>query len=410
MKNYYEILEIQPTATLEQIKAQYHLMLLAWHPDRFPNSDQKAKAEEKTKQINEAYRVLCNQVKHENDAKAEARREAEEKRRKAAQEEIRRRDAEKAREDEERVLRERQRKVQEERAHQQRLEEERKQQAEAAKRKASETKVQQERPCGNEMTLTLAPGVEMIFMRVPAGEFLMGSDPGKDEFAREDEQPQHSVFLDEFWMGKYPVTNRQYAVYVKAEAVARSHHWAKGKNLTGGEDHPVVNVTWHAARDFCRWASDACGQTIRLPSEAEWEKAARGTNGRVYPWGRREPDAELCNYDRNVGYTTRVGRYSPQGDSPYGCADIAGNVWEWTRSLWGKEFVKPDYGYPYRAVDGRENEDAPEDVPRVMRGGSWLNNRRLARCANRNRDVPDNFTLSVGFRVLSPGIVLNSGP
>ena len=253
----------------------------------------------------------------------------------------------------------------------------------------------------NEMGVRLAEGVEMAFRRIPSGEFLMGSDPVKDKYAQEAEKPQHKVFLDEYWMGKYPVTNRQYAAYVIAKGVKPPEHWVNGKIPAGKEDHPVVNVRWRTARDFCHWTSEVSGKAIRLPSEAEWEKAARGTDGRLYPWGDKEPDGELCNYGKLVGDTTRVGRYSPQGDSRYGCADMAGNVWEWTRSLWGKEWDKPEYGYPYRAGDGRENEDAPDDVRRVLRGGSWLNNGFGVRSANRHRYTPDYRLNDIGFRCVS---------
>src|SRR5690606_17447059 len=129
--------------------------------------------------------------------------------------------------------------------------------------------------------------------------------------------------------------------------------------------HPVVNVTWHDALAFCQWAG------VRLPTEAEWEKAARGTDGRIWPWGGNEPTDKLCNFNMNVGDTTPVGAY-PAGASPYGCLDMAGNVWEWTISLWGKDANKPDYGYPYDPNDGREAPDAPDAVRRTLRGGSWF--------------------------------------
>ena len=172
------------------------------------------------------------------------------------------------------------------------------------------------------------------------------------------------MHLDEYWIGKYPVTNAQYKAFVEASGHQQPDHFKNGKIPKGKNDHPVVEVSWHDARAFCDWASQISDAVIRLPTEAEWEKAARGKEGRIYPWGDQKPDVGLCNFDQNIGGTTLVGRYSPAGDSPYGCADMAGNVWEWTSSL------KKDY--PYRAGDGRENLEAGDDVHRVLRGGSWL--------------------------------------
>lgn len=154
----------------------------------------------------------------------------------------------------------------------------------------------------------------------------------------------------------------------------------------------MVNVSWHDALAYCRWLSDQTGKLITLPSEAEWEKAARGTDARKYPWGDRL-DARLCNvWQSGVGDTTPVDLY-PSGASPYGCLDMAGNVWEWTRSLYS-------YGYPYDPSDAtRENVDAPNNQWRVLRGGSWNTSGEDARCAYRLRCLPDLRLRVVGFRV-----------
>ena len=169
---------------------------------------------------------------------------------------------------------------------------------------------------------------------MPAGKFQMDSDKSKVPDAFDYELPRHEVYLDEYWMGKYPVTNAHYEEFVKAIRHRQPSHWKNGEIPFGKEKHPVVYVSWEDARAFCDWASKVSKQRICLPSEAEWEKAARGTYGRIFPWGNKEADASYCNYSMNNRETTVVGKYSPKRYCPYNCADMNGNVWEWTRSLW----------------------------------------------------------------------------
>jgi formylglycine-generating enzyme required for sulfatase activity len=192
------------------------------------------------------------------------------------------------------------------------------------------------------------------------------------------------------------VTNAQYLTFVEATAYDRPVHWEDGKPQEGQEDHPLVNVTWHDAVAYCRWLTKTTGRSYRLPSEAEWEKAARGTDGRIYPWGDEPPDENRCNFGGNVEGTTPVGAYSPQGDSLYGCVDMAGNVWEWCATRDGKS-------YPYDVLEDEWSDDYLQgDAVRVLRGGSWFVNQDYARCAFRYWLNPGYRNNYIGFRLVSP--------
>ena len=227
---------------------------------------------------------------------------------------------------------------------------------------------------------------EMIL--IPAGEFLIGSDPSVEEDARDNEQPQHTLYLPDYYLAKTPVTNAQYAAFVQATFHQQPSYWEGGKPPGGKEDHPVVNVSWHDAIAYCKWLAETTRKPYRLPSEAEWEKGARDTDGRIYPWGNRW-DEKRCN-TREIGRrdTTPVGAY-PDGASPYGLLDMAGNVWEWCFGL--------SRDYPYNPNDGRE--DLGAEGIRVLRGGSWYNNQNNARCAFRGGSSPGYRGNLVGFRV-----------
>jgi formylglycine-generating enzyme required for sulfatase activity len=230
---------------------------------------------------------------------------------------------------------------------------------------------------------------------VPAGPFLMGSDPVADPQACQEEKPQHQLTLPAFWIGRYPITVAQFQGFLEASGARRQ----RADRTPGPAGHPAASVIWHEALDFCRWLGQETGLPAMLPSEAEWEKAARGTDGRLYPWGN-DWDASCCNTrEGKCGKSMPIGAYSPRGDSPYGCTDMAGNVWEWTRSLWGTGLRFPQFAYPYDPSDGREYLDAANKVRRVLRGGSWYNDRRYARCANRGRLLPYLLYYRAGFRV-----------
>ena len=243
--------------------------------------------------------------------------------------------------------------------------------------------------------LTLSNSME--FMRVPAGEFLMGSTQ-ENTLAYDNERPQHTVDIPyDYWMARFPTTNEGYNKYVAAQGLKHPvADWMQKK------DHPVVGVFWDDAMAYCQWLNELLkrelpsGLVFRLPTEAEWEKAARwnpyrGVRGEGYewPWGD-EFDKNKCNsFEGGKGTTISVGSYSSQGDSPYGCADMAGNVWEWMHSL--------QMSYPYQAKDGREDEKSSGS--RVLRGGSFSNDRRLSRCANRSWYDPSFILRRSGFRV-----------
>ena len=237
--------------------------------------------------------------------------------------------------------------------------------------------------------LTISEPVSLYLIRIPAGEFQMGSVKSRDKDAQEDELPQHPVYIPEFCIGRYPVTNDQYQAFVQATGHGAPDHWKDGRMPHDKQNHPVVNVSWRNAVAFCDWLSRETKQPFRLPTEAEWEKAARGTDGRIYPWGDDPPDKDRCNFNNNVGTTTSVGQYSPHGDSPYGCADMAGNVWEHCQNLY-----KP---YPYQADDGRE--DHKGTGLGLFRGGTWYTESARVRCAFRNLIGPDDGYYGFGFRV-----------
>ncbi|MBK8049172.1 MAG: SUMF1/EgtB/PvdO family nonheme iron enzyme [Anaerolineales bacterium] len=172
----------------------------------------------------------------------------------------------------------------------------------------------------------------------------------------------------------------------------------------GAANHPVTGVTWDEANAYCRWLSEMTGRRYRLPTEAEWEKAARGDDGRRYPWGEAFDPANCNAAPAGRGAVAPAGSYSPRGDSPFGCVDMAGNVWEWTSTVWGRDYATLDYPYPYRADDGREMQDLK--LPgghrelRICRGGSFRDNENRVTCTVRARYAADSRHPARGFRVV----------
>jgi formylglycine-generating enzyme required for sulfatase activity len=275
----------------------------------------------------------------------------------------------------------------------------------------------------------------MHFCFVPPGPFVMGDDRGTD-----DEKPQHSVDLvDPYFIARFPVTLAQWQEYLES---SDSSSIEDGDSLRGRPNDPVAGVSWHQAMGFCRFLSRAWrehlpdGWWVTLPSEAEWEKAARGgelvpaktewltkTNfieklqnalsvaqianpfsSRTYPWGDAF-DPDRANTEGTISETSAVGCY-PNGISPDGCEEMSGNVWEWTRSLWGTDWQKPNFAYPYDPNDrDREDMAAGDEMMRVVRGGAWSLTSDDARCAVRNWIRPVNRGSNLGFRV-----VLRSAP
>jgi formylglycine-generating enzyme required for sulfatase activity len=245
----------------------------------------------------------------------------------------------------------------------------------------------------------------MTLMYVHAGEFTMGSDDGEA-----DEKPVHTIYLDAFWIDQTEVANDLFSSFVSATGYKTDaekeadliymggnnytystgadwqHPVGLGSNISNNEKHPVIHVSWNDAIAYCKWAGR------RLPTEAEWEKAARGTDGREYPWGNESPNVGLLNYNSNVGGTTEVGIY-PDGKSIFGVYDMAGNVWEWVN-----DWYQSDY---YATLeDGVSNPQGPSmGKTRVLRGGSWFYNRSDVRSSNRRNYAPGGFFYyGYGFR------------
>lgn len=220
-----------------------------------------------------------------------------------------------------------------------------------------------------------------VMVHVPAGEFTVGSPRGQ---GNEDERPAHRVFISAFWLGKYEVTFKQYDFFCRESGRSRpgDEGWGRG-------DRPVIHVSWDDAQAYCRWLTKKTARNFRLPSEAEWEKAARAK----YPWGSSEPSADKVNMNGSEDgfpFSAPVGSF-PRGESHYGIMDMAGNVWEWTFDWYAGDY--------FQCSPARDPRGPAKGSSRVVRGGSWKNGPELIRSANRSSEKPDRRLNELGFRV-----------
>jgi formylglycine-generating enzyme required for sulfatase activity len=229
---------------------------------------------------------------------------------------------------------------------------------------------------------------------VMAGTFLMGSQQNED--IPDHELPQHELYLPDYYISSFLITNENYAVFLNQARYPKPRGWLGKNPPRGKEQHPVVNVSWFDAAEYCRWLSEQTGRPYRLPTEAEWEKAARGEDGRIYPWGNEWAD-HLCNH--NQKRTTSFNTF-PEGISPYGCHDMIGNVREWTSTIWGDDSQTTSYPYPYRIDDGREDQGQSEGVYRIIRSSSHSDDPRHHRSAARAWYSPESADTQRGFRVV----------
>ncbi|HEY3312136.1 MAG TPA: SUMF1/EgtB/PvdO family nonheme iron enzyme [Anaerolineales bacterium] len=449
MKDYYEILEISSDATLEQIKHQYRFLVQAWLPEKFASPISQAKAEDKLKEIDEAFGILIDPVKREQyDRQRKYSGKEEGFPRKPgfaqsgqdqaiyeAKQEAREKAARLAREKYEVEEKQKEARLEQERREQEKRQQERRTQAEAAKKSRNirflliglvivglglalgigylmkpsaatpsgplvVKKQQTLSPTATKIPLPTktvlvtatpildisAPAIRekdnMLMVYVEAGAFQMG---GGNTWPNEN--PEHSVILDAFWIDQTEVTNGKYALCVQSKACTPPSEPSSVKYVSyyGSaqyENYPVVHISWDQARAYCTWAGG------RLPTEAEWEKAARGKDGRIYPWGS-DIGKTFANYDQRDGDTSAVGSYEI-GKSPYGAYDMAGNVWEWVADWYDDTY--------YRDAPSSNPAGPSMGIKRVLRGGSWFNKDYTIRTTYRYGSDPSLSDVLNGFR------------
>ena len=243
----------------------------------------------------------------------------------------------------------------------------------------------------------MGPVVSHEMVQIPSGGFVMGTTPEEEQWLKDtgwwkdwmkNEEPAHTVHLDAYYMDKYEVTNAQYGGFMKATGRSAPEYWNDSR--FNPLDQPVIGVTWQDAEAYCKWAGR------RLPTEAEWETAARGTDRRQFPWGNETPTCEYAVMCRELGHGCGKGRpwpvgSKPKGASPYGAYDMAGNVWEWVNDWYDNAYYSRS---PNRNPTGSESGDH-----KVLRGGSWYNfDPRNLRAAFRDGYPPDSKSIFVGFR------------
>ncbi len=242
--------------------------------------------------------------------------------------------------------------------------------------------VQTPPPLAGEERTNRQDGTVLVY--VPGGEFTLGAD-GINSWSA----PVHRVRLKPFWIGKAPVTNRQYSRFLEQQSDCRRPAFSEDP-LFGRPEHPVVGVSWEEARAYCRWAG------LHLPSEAQWEAAARGTDQRAYPWGNEKPTQLLANFGGTLAGTSPVGAH-PSGAGPYGALDQAGNVWEWCSDPWDSK------AYRRRLEDDQWDPVAGGDgAVRVLRGGCWMNSSQDLHAAYRDRGTAKLRFNTQGFRCVCP--------
>jgi formylglycine-generating enzyme required for sulfatase activity len=254
-------------------------------------------------------------------------------------------------------------------------------------------------------------GTAIIFaepqmIRIPTGKFLMGSTQkdalqamkmGLNQGVAQWEQPQRSIELSEYFIGKYPITMREYQVFIKDAKHPPPRGWDSDQFPSEMGDHPVVLISWDDAMAYCKWLSNKSGKQYRLPTEAEWEKAARGTEAWIWSWGNKFDKKNANTKETGIGNTTSVAQFSPNGDSPYSCADMIGNVWEWCAD-W---FLRAAYYQipEYNNKDPQGPQESEKGNDRVLRGGCFLSSSVNARCARRFHRAQEFRNDDIGFRV-----------
>jgi len=255
-----------------------------------------------------------------------------------------------------------------------------------------------------------AESISIDWINIPAGSFEMGDNFDEGD---SDEKPVHTVYLDAFYISKYEITHEQYIQFLNAVGVnsdgtyngkvlvdmadtdcaigySNGQFYFKGSSTASTKNTPVFEITWNGGKEFCKWLSNKKGKDIDLPTEAQWEKAARGTDQRRYPWGNSSPNCSTVNYNKCQGKVMPVGSY-PSGKSPYGVHDMAGNVWEWCQDWYDENY--------YTSSPTNNPQGPSSGSERVLRGSSWNRGAASIRSANRGKNSPSFSSNYIGLRI-----------